>query len=93
VASDIQKVCIILLLIFVFYLFCLTVKDMKKTVKPIIKANEYTHTELAPVALLYVLYDERRIVHECNDGRISKIYKEGRKGIEGDGGSGGESGA
>lgn len=78
-ASPEQVVCVMLLLLCVFILFCLTVSDMKKTVKLIIKVEEYTHIELAPAALLYVLYDERGIVHECNDGRISKIYTEERE--------------
>jgi hypothetical protein len=36
------------------------------------------------IQALYVLYDERGQVFECNDGRISNMYIEGRDGFEGD---------
>lgn len=43
------------------------------------KKDDYAHEETAPAALLQLLYDERGKVHECNDGRISRVYFEERR--------------
>lgn len=81
-ASDIQIIGIILLLCLVGFMFGWTVREMAPQIKAVLVEKEYTHTELADYRLLYVLYDERGLVHECNDGRISKIYIEGRENVE-----------
>jgi hypothetical protein len=41
--------------------------------------NRYLQEETMDIRILYILHEEQGWVFECNDGRISNKYLEGRE--------------
>jgi hypothetical protein len=72
-----QKEITVIVLILVCLAVCLIISRFDKQTTAIEYVQpEYTHEEMAPLEVLYLLYEELGKTFECNDGRISKQGKE-----------------